>query len=87
MTKLIFHLQSLVKNYSNNKRTPFIATPWLRRGSHVNYAGRLQSTCTSIAPHMRVRANLKLSKDSNGFTCQPFIRIKTCSMLNSMVFI
>ena len=37
-------------------------------GVMFNYAGRLQSTCTSMASHIRVKANLKLSKDSKGFT-------------------
>ena len=67
MTKLIFHLQSLVKKTIATIRNPLHSNTMATKGFHFNYAGRLQSTCTSMASHMRVRANLKLSKDSNGF--------------------
>ena len=50
------------------KKYPFHNQYMVTKGYHFIYAGRLQSTCTSMASHMRVNANLKLSKDSKGFT-------------------
>ena len=50
------------------KKNPLYNQHMVTKGYHFYCAGRLQSTCTSIASHMRVKANFKLSKDSNGFT-------------------